>query len=86
MASDIFSQILKIFFKPKTDPSRKEIDAFVVAADIGNDVMVRKFLQEYGRTIINRKDSSGWTALMKAVSHGYNDIIMLLLDGDAAID
>ena len=67
------------------EPSREEMDAFIEASRLGNIAVVRGFLTNYP-SAIDKKDESGRTALMIAVTYKRNNIVTLLLEYDASVN
>jgi len=67
-------------------PSARDIVVFCEAARDGNIAEVRLLLGQYGRDIIDRRDSIEARALTWAAFSGHRDIIELLLDRGADID
>ena len=58
----------------------------MLAAEDGQNEVVKQLLGCKGRTTIDWKDFTGQTALIKAAAGGHKDTVRLLLDNDASID
>ena len=67
-------------------PSARDIVIFCEAARDGDIADVRRLLDQYGRAIINCRDSIEARALTWAAFSGHRDIVELLLDRGADIN
>jgi ankyrin repeat protein len=64
-------------------PSEQDIEDFTRAAGNGEGKLIEDYLEKYGSSIINEFDSTGHTALMKAVCDGRHMIMDILLKAGA---
>ncbi|MCE9507210.1 MAG: ankyrin repeat domain-containing protein [Alphaproteobacteria bacterium] len=73
-------------FFPKPPPSQAEINAFVAAAEKGDNAAVTAFLNRHGTHHIDQKNSDGYIALCSAADKGLKTTVELLLSRGAQID
>ena len=52
----------------------------IIAANGGHVAIVEYFLSLSDKVNINKQDKNGWTALMKACSEGFKEVVRVLLD------
>lgn len=75
----------KTLKKTFNKPTQKEVDWFVYDTGEGDKAAVTKFLNKYGASVVNEKNSMGRTALMKTAMYGHPDIAELLLEKGADV-
>lgn len=67
-------------------PSREDVQSFCEAANRGDTDVVKDFLDQFGKSIVNERDNINARALTWAAFSGHTETVRLLIDRGADIN